>query len=115
MSDLNRPSIICSGSFIDHVDKSSIYQVDTFTVRLDLDTYNLYLSGTSTNCRDSYADGEAGDREYEAFCKRREGYMASFKARLLDVVGIAPENAEKVRFSQALSEIITVINITRLQ
>ena len=115
MSDLNRPSIICSGSFIDHVDESSIYQVDTFTVRLDPDTYSLYLSGKSTNRRDCYIDGEAGDREYEAFCKRREGYMASFKARLLDVVGISPENAEKVRFAQAFSEIFTVVNITHLQ
>lgn len=115
MSDLNRPSIICSGSFIDHVDESSIYQVDTFTVRLDPDTYNLYLSGKSTNCRDSYADGEAGDREYEAFCKRREGYMVSYMARLLEAVGIAPENAGHVRISQVLSEIITVVNITHLQ
>ena len=108
-------SIICSGSFIDRVSESSIYQIDTFTVRLAPDTYDLYLSGKSTNCRDCYIDGEAGDREYEAFCKRREGYMASFKARLLDVVGISPENAEKVRFAQAFSEIFTVVNITQFQ
>lgn len=57
MSDFNRSSIISSGSFIDRVSESSIYQIDTFTVRLDPETYDLYLSGKSTNCRDSYADG----------------------------------------------------------
>ena len=108
-------SIICSGSFIDRVSESSIYQIDTFTVRLAPDTYDLYLSGESTNCRDCYPDGEAGDREYEMFCKRREGYMVSCMARLLEAVGISSENAGHVRLSQVLSEIITVVNITRLQ
>lgn len=114
MSDLNRSSIISSGSFIDR-DGDYTYYVDTFTVRLAPDTFMLYMSGKATNCRDCYPDGEAGDREYEAFCKCREGYMASFKARLLDVVGIAPENAENIHFAQVLSEIFTVVNITRLQ
>lgn len=114
MYNLNRPSIISSGSFVDHI-CGTMWQVDTFTVRLDPDTYNLYLSGKSTNCRDSYADGEAGDLEYDAFCKRREGYMASCRARLLEAVGIAPENAECFEFSQVFSEIFTVVSVTKLQ
>ncbi len=101
---------ISTGSFRDVVAGKS-YIVEATTLRLNHVALNAWILSECHNTRDCYEDGEAGDAEWQAHRAERERRRETWRAQVLEVLGIDPAE-EGITITQALSEVFTAVHIS---
>jgi hypothetical protein len=107
--------IIARGSYIDRqTGDGNTYIIEATTLRLNHVALNAWIMSEMCNSRDCYADGEAGDREWEEHKAEYEHRRAAWWEQMVEAIGVklAPEN-ESLSITQAQSEIFTAVCIYR--
>ena len=102
--------IMSKGSFIDTgSNPNSIYALEATTVRLNWVAQNDWIMTRTSNCRDCYQDGPAGDAEWEAHKNEYADKRETWENNIKNAIGL--EGAEgSIVIKQIQAEVFTVLH-----
>jgi hypothetical protein len=102
--------VIARGSFVDTgTGNGKTYIVETTVLRLNHVALNSY-NDSLCHCREVYADGEAGDREWQEHKADKAEKLETWESKIKDVLGLT-DCVGSVCITPAESEIFTVVHI----
>lgn len=101
--------ILSRGGYVDRVD-DDLYQIDTYTLRLNHVALNGYLLSLTNNCRECYGDGRAGDEQWAAHQTGMAAQRKIWKAKMLEALRIGPGDGSVV-IKQIQAEVFAAVRM----
>jgi hypothetical protein len=107
--------VLSRGAYFDgKAGDGSVYQIDTFTLRLNHIALNAYLLSDMMNCRECYSDSEDGQTAFEEDRIEHAARRKRWGERVADQIGV-DLNAGSFVVTQALAEVFAAVWIRELE
>lgn len=106
--------LLAKGAYVDNgTGDGQKYLIEAYTIRLNHIALNAWITSECMNCRECYQDGPAGDAEWNAhkaeYAERRRAWTEQI-VKSLDIGDDGGSNC----ITQSLSEVFTVVHITKI-
>ena len=106
--------VLSRGAYFDgKAGDGSVYQIDTFTLRLNHIALNAYLRSDMMNCRECYADSEEGQARFEAHRAEYAVRRNAWRNNVLLALGICSGDGS-VAITQVVAEVFAAVWIREL-